>query len=108
MDLGASRLGTFIHITLPIIAPALVSGWLLAFTLSLDDLVIASFVAGPNSTTLPMIVFSSVRMGLSPQINALATLLILAVSLGAMLAFSLGLRDERRRRMEMLVLAEKR
>ena len=108
MDLGASRLGTFFHITLPIIAPALVSGWLLAFTLSLDDLVIASFVAGPASTTLPMIVFSSVRMGLSPQINALATLLILAVALGAALAFSLSLRDERRRQLEMRVLAEKR
>jgi putrescine transport system permease protein len=108
MDLGASRLGTFFHITLPIIAPALVSGWLLAFTLSLDDLVIASFVAGPASTTLPMIVFSSVRMGLSPQINALATLLILAVALGAALTFSLSLRDERRRRLEMRVLVEKR
>jgi putrescine transport system permease protein len=97
MDLGASRLGTFFYITLPIIAPALASGWLLAFTLSLDDLVIASFVAGPSSTTLPMIVFSSVRLGLSPQINALAALLILAVSAAAMLAYLLTLRDERRR-----------
>ena len=69
---------------------------------------IASFVAGPASTTLPMIVFSSVRMGLSPQINALATLLILAVALGAALAYWLSLRDERRRRLEMRVLAEKR
>lgn len=108
MDLGASRLGTFFHITLPIIAPALVSGWLLAFTLSLDDLVIASFVAGPSSTTLPMIVFSSVRMGMSPQINALATLLILAVSVGAVFAYSLSVRDERRRRLEMSVMQEKR
>lgn len=108
MDLGASRLGTFFHITLPIIAPALVSGWLLAFTLSLDDLVIASFVAGPASTTLPMIVFSSVRMGLSPQINALATLLILAVALGAVLAYWLSMRDERRRRLEMSALGEER
>jgi putrescine transport system permease protein len=97
MDLGASRLGTFFYITLPIIAPALASGWLLAFTLSLDDLVIASFVAGPSSTTLPMVVFSSVRLGLSPQINALAALLILAVSAAAMLAYLLTLRDERRR-----------
>lgn len=100
MDLGASRLGTFVHITLPIITPALISGWLLAFTLSLDDLVIASFVAGPASTTLPMIVFSSVRMGLSPQVNALATLLILAVSLVALLAYWIMLRDERRRRID--------
>jgi putrescine transport system permease protein len=100
MDLGASRLGTFFYITLPIIAPALASGWLLAFTLSLDDLVIASFVAGPSSTTLPMIVFSSVRLGLSPQINALAALLILAVSAAAMLAYLLTLRDERRRQQQ--------
>jgi len=100
MDLGASRLGTFFHITLPIIAPALVSGWLLAFTLSLDDLVIASFVAGPSSTTLPMIVFSSVRLGLSPQINALAALLILAVSAVAVFAYMLTLRDERRRQQQ--------
>jgi len=106
MDLGASRMGTFLHITLPIISPALLSGWLLAFTLSLDDLVIASFVAGPASTTLPMIVFSSVRMGLSPQINALATLLILAVSIAAVLAFSMVWRDERRRRRETLAPQE--
>ena len=104
MDLGASRLGTFVHITLPIITPALVSGWLLAFTLSLDDLVIASFVAGPSSTTLPMIVFSSVRMGLSPQINALATLLILAVSLVALFAYWIMMRDERRRRMDKALM----
>ncbi|HBK47285.1 MAG TPA: putrescine ABC transporter permease PotI, partial [Xanthomonadaceae bacterium] len=74
MDLGANRLKVFFLITLPIIAPALVSGWLLAFTLSLDDVVIANFVAGPSSTTLPIRVFSSVKMGLSPKINALATL----------------------------------
>jgi len=101
LDLGASRLGTFFHITLPIIAPALVSGWLLAFTLSLDDLVIASFVAGPASTTLPMVVFSSVRLGLSPEINALATLLILAVSLAALLFYWLMVREERRRQRDM-------
>lgn len=97
MDLGASRLGTFFYITLPIIAPALASGWLLAFTLSLDDLVIASFVAGPSATTLPMLVFSKVRLGLDPQINALAALLILSVSAAAMLAYLMTLRDERRR-----------
>jgi len=77
-DLGARPAAAFIHITLPLIAPALVAGWLLAFVLSLDDLVIASFVSGPQSTTLPMVVFSSVRLGVSPKINALATLLILA------------------------------
>ncbi|BFM05354.1 ABC transporter permease subunit [Halioxenophilus aromaticivorans] len=97
MDLGANRFKTFCLITLPIIAPALVSGWLLAFTLSLDDLVIASFVSGPSSTTLPMIVFSSVRMGLSPKINALATLMIAVVFIGALISYWLLLRDEKQR-----------
>lgn len=80
MDLGARPLNVYLRITLPLIAPALFSGWLLAFTLSLDDLVIASFVSGPGSTTLPMVIYSSVRMGVSPQINALATLIVLFVS----------------------------
>ena len=75
-DLGARPGAVFRHVTLPMIAPALVAGWLLAFVLSLDDLVIASFVSGPQSTTLPMVVFSSVRLGVSPKINALATILI--------------------------------
>jgi len=74
-----------------------VSGWLLAFTLSLDDLVIASFVSGPGATTLPMVVFSSVRMGVSPKINALATLIIVAVSLIAFIAWYLMRRAERKR-----------
>ncbi|MGL5187733.1 MAG: putrescine ABC transporter permease PotI, partial [Plesiomonas shigelloides] len=87
----------------PQIAPALVSGWLLAFTLSLDTLVISSFVSGPSSTTLPMIVFSSVRMGVSPKINALATLIILAVSLIGLLSWWLMSRAEKRRRLEMLL-----
>lgn len=77
-DLGARPAAVFRHITLPMITPALVAGWLLAFVLSLDDLVIASFVSGPQSTTLPMVVFSSVRLGVSPKINALATILIIA------------------------------
>lgn len=101
MDLGASRLKVFFVITLPIIAPALVAGWLLAFTLSLDDLVIASFVSGPASTTLPMKVFSSVRMGVSPKINALATLWILAVTLAALIGWWLMARGERKRQREM-------
>jgi putrescine transport system permease protein len=101
MDLGANRIKVFFVITLPIIAPALVSGWLLAFTLSLDDLVIASFVSGPNSTTLPMKVFSSVRLGVSPEINALATLLILLVSVVALFGWWLMSRDEKRRQREM-------
>jgi putrescine transport system permease protein len=86
MDLGARPLRVFWDITLPTIAPALVSGWLLAFTLSLDDLVIASFVSGPGATTLPMLIFSKVRLGVSPDVNALATLMILIVALGVGLA----------------------
>lgn len=101
MDLGANRVKVFFLITLPIIAPALVSGWLLAFTLSLDDVVIASFVAGPNSTTLPMKIFSSVRLGLNPKINALATILVLAVTLVAVLGWWLSYRDEKRRQRDM-------
>ena len=101
MDLGANRIKVFFVITLPIIAPALVSGWLLGFTLSLDDLVIASFVSGPASTTLPMKVFSSVRLGVSPKVNALATLLILIVSIAAFIAWWLMSRDEKKRQREM-------
>ena len=84
MDLGASPLKVFFVITIPIITPALLAAWLLAFTLSLDDLVIASFVSGPGSTTLPMKVFSSVRLGISPKINALASIIIALVSLGVL------------------------
>ena len=98
MDLGANRIRTFVAITLPLVAPALVAGWLLAFTLSLDDLVIASFVSGPSSTTLPMAIFSSVRMGVSPKINALAALLIVAVALAATFGWWIMYRGERRRR----------
>lgn len=79
MDLGAKPLTVFVQITLPLLAPALVSAWLLAFTLSLDDLVIASFVSGPGSTTLPMWIYSSVRLGVTPEVNALATLMLLFV-----------------------------
>ena len=101
MDLGANRVQVFFQITLPIIMPALVSGWLLAFTLSIDDLVVASFASGPSSTTLPMKVFSSVRLGLSPKINALATLLVLVVSMAALFAWWLMARDEKRRQRDM-------
>jgi len=86
MDLGATPVRVFWDITLPTIAPALVSGWLLAFTLSLDDLVIASFVSGPGATTLPMLIFSKVRLGVTPEINALASLMILVVTIGVMAA----------------------
>jgi putrescine transport system permease protein len=106
MDLGANRLKVFFVITLPIIAPALVSGWLLAFTLSLDDLVLASFVSGPSSTTLPMQVFSSARMGVSPKINALATLLISAVSLLGVIGWYFMARAERKRTRDMQLAAK--
>ncbi|OAM79686.1 spermidine/putrescine ABC transporter permease [Devosia elaeis] len=92
MDLGASPVRTFFDITLPIIAPALVSGWLLGFTLSLDDLVIASFVSGPGSSTLPMVIFSKVRLGVSPDVNALATIIIGIVAIGVLIATIIQLR----------------
>lgn len=95
MDLGATPVRVFFDITLPIIAPALVSGWLLAFTLSLDDLVIASFVSGPGSSTLPMVIFSKIRLGVSPEVNALATIIIGVVSAGVLVATILQLRRPR-------------
>ena len=70
----------------PLIAPAIISGWLLSFTLSLDDLVIASFVSGPGNSTLPMVIFSKVRLGVTPEVNALATLMILIVAVGVVVA----------------------
>jgi putrescine transport system permease protein len=97
MDLGARPWKVFLVITLPIVSPALVSGWLLAFTLSLDDLVVASFVSGPGATTLPMVVYSSVRLGVSPQINALATVLVALVTTGIVIAGLLMHRQEQRR-----------
>ena len=88
MDLGANRLKVFFLITLPIIAPALVSGWLLAFTLSLDDVVVASFVSGPAGTTLPILIFSSLRMGLTPEVNALGVVILgISVLAAGLLAF---------------------
>lgn len=86
LDLGARPLKVFMSITLPLISPALIAGWLLAFALSLDDLVLASFVAGPGSSTLPMVIFSSIRFGISPQINALATIIITTVAVGVLVA----------------------
>ncbi|MFD1159722.1 ABC transporter permease [Roseovarius aestuarii] len=86
LDLGCSPMEAFRLVTLPIIAPAVISGWLLAFTLSLDDLVIASFTAGPSATTLPMKIWSSVRLGVSPEINALSTLMIGIVAIGVISA----------------------
>ena len=86
LDLGCNAFQAFRLVTLPIIAPAVIAGWLLAFTLSLDDLVIASFTAGPSATTLPMRIFSSVRLGVSPEINALSTIMIAIVTVGVITA----------------------
>lgn len=86
MDLGATPIKTFLQVTLPIIAPSVVSAWLLAFTLSLDDLVIASFTTGPGATTLPMKIYSQVRLGVTPEINAVSTILISLVTLGVIAA----------------------
>jgi putrescine transport system permease protein len=101
-DLGAKPSTVFFRITLPLIAPAIVAGWLLSFTLSLDDLVIASFLSGPGSTTLPMRIFSSVRLGVTPEINAIATILIGIVSVAAvtwsLMMKSAMARQERERR----------
>jgi putrescine transport system permease protein len=96
MDLGARPLTVFRRITLPLIFPAILSGWLLSFTLSWDDLVISQFVAGPGSTTLPMIIFSKVRLGVTPDINALATLMVLVVALGVIGSTLLLQRQQRR------------
>jgi putrescine transport system permease protein len=99
-ELGCTPFDAFLSVTLPIIAPAVISGWLLAFTLSLDDLVIASFTAGPASTTLPIKIFSSVRLGVSPEINALSTILIAFVTVGVVTASLVSKRSIVRRQQE--------
>ncbi len=96
MDLGARPFTVFRTITLPLIAPALVSGWLLAFTLSMDDLILTQFVAGPQSQTLPMLIYSSVRLGVSPQINVLATIIVTVVAIAIVIAGWLMNRTRRR------------
>jgi putrescine transport system permease protein len=98
MDLGATPAKTFFAITLPVILPAVISGWMLAFTLSLDDLVIASFTSGPGATTLPMKIYSQVRLGVTPEINAVGTILIGLVSIGIITASIINKRREVRRR----------
>jgi len=99
-DLGASPARAFLEITLPIIAPAIISSWLLCFTLSLDDLVISSFVAGPGASTLPMVIYSKVKLGVSPDINALASLIVCAVGVCIIAAGWLVTRGDRRRALE--------
>ena len=97
LDLGATPFRAFTHITLPIIAPAVFAGWVLAFTLSLDDLVIANFNSGPGATTLPMKIFSQVRLGVTPEINAVCTILVAAVTLGVLVAAIANKRQHLRR-----------
>ncbi|MGI4815048.1 MAG: ABC transporter permease subunit [Janthinobacterium lividum] len=97
LDLGATPLGVFFQITLPSISQALMAGWLLSFTLSIDDVVLSAFLSGPGSTTLPLVVFSRVRLGLNPEMNALATLFIAVVTVGVLLANRLIIRSEAKR-----------
>ncbi len=97
MDLGCPPVKTFFKITLPIIMPAVVAGWMLAFTLSLDDLVIASFTTGPGATTLPIKIYSQVRLGVTPEINAVCTLLIGLVTVGVVFASIASKRAQLRR-----------
>jgi putrescine transport system permease protein len=97
MDLGATPLKVFFVITVPMIAPAIVTGWLLAFTLSLDDLVISNFVTGPGANTLPMQIFATVRRGINPEINALATLILLVVGIVGFIAWRLMAGKEKQR-----------
>src|SRR5579872_5234028 len=105
MDLGSGPARAFLEVTLPIIAPALLSSWLLNFTLSLDDLVISSFVSGPGASTLPMVIYSKVKLGVSPDINALASLIICLVGVLILTAGWLMRRAERRRTLEMQLAA---
>ena len=95
-EVGGRPLRVFFDITVPMIAPAMISGWLLAFTLSLDDVVISSFVSGPGATTLPMLIFSKVRLGVTPDINALATVIIVLVSVGVLTAAWITRRQDKR------------
>ena len=100
LDLGSTPFEAFRLVTVPIIAPAVISGWLLAFTLSLDDLVIASFTSGPSATTLPIKIFSAVRLGVSPEINALSTIMIAIVTIGVISASLISKRAAVRQRLE--------
>lgn len=106
MDLGGRPVRVLFDITLPLIAPAMISGWLLSFTLSLDDVILASFTSGPSSTTLPLVVFSKVKLGVSPDINALATIIIGVVSLGVcLMAWWLNRKEKAYQRDIQLALA---
>lgn len=106
MDLGAKPWKVFFLITIPMIAPSLAAGGMMSFALSLDDLVLASFVSGPGATTLPMEVFSAVRLGVKPEINAVASLILLSVSLFTFSSWYLMARAEKRRRAEIAMTTQ--
>lgn len=108
LDLGARPARVFFRITLPLITPAILSGWLLAFTLSWDDVVVSQFVAGPGANTLPMVVYSKVRLGVNPSINALATLMVLLVATGVVVSAIFMKRAERRREREIRMAGAQR
>ena len=101
MDLGSRPWQVLFDITLPVISPAILSGWLLAFTISLDDVVISNFVTGPGATTLPLLIWSKVKLGVTPDINALATLMVLTVGVGVIAAGMILSRTERRRQLDV-------
>jgi putrescine transport system permease protein len=101
MDLGARPHQVFWLVTLPMIAQSLLSAWLLTFTLSLDDVVLSAFLSGPGSTTMPLVIFSRARLGLNPSVNAVATVIVVVVAIGVVLASYLIARAERRRQQEM-------
>ncbi len=105
LDLGAKPFRVLLDITLPILAPGMLAGWLLAFTLSLDDLVIASFVTGPGSNTLPILIYSRIRLGLRPDINALATIMIVTVAIGVLLAAWIMWRQDKQRQRDRKLAA---
>lgn len=105
-DLGARPFRVLFDVTLPRLAPGMLAGWLLSFTLSLDDLIIASFVSGPGATTLPILIYSRVRVGLRPDINALATIMVLAVAIGVLVAGWLMFRQQKQRAREMRMTGE--
>jgi putrescine transport system permease protein len=105
MDLGARPWEVFHLVTLPMIAQALLSAWLLTFTLSLDDVVLSAFLSGPGATTMPLVIFSRARLGLNPGVNAVATLIVLAVSIGVVAASIVLARQERQRRRDLAVAA---
>jgi len=101
MDLGSRPWQVLRDITLPIISPAILSGWLLAFTISLDEVVVTSFVTGPGTTTLPILIWSKVKLGVTPDINALATIIVAVVAVGVLIGWAILTRSDRRRRRDM-------